>query len=114
VTRRPHVRPVDLREPRRVVASGSHDIGARWGGDEFAVLLPGTGATRAHSTIDRIARQLSDQHLTISAGIADLPPWSSPEGLLHDADTALYRAKQDGKNCVRAYEPSPDHSSRLT
>ncbi|MUL78458.1 diguanylate cyclase [Mycolicibacterium sp. CBMA 226] len=89
---------------RRSFRNG-RDVVARWGGDEFAVLLPGIDAARASTTIDRIARQLRDQPFTVSAGIAELAAGDSPGDLLKRADAALYRAKQDGKSCVRRDEP---------
>src|SRR5262249_3448795 len=88
--------------------AGTHDVVARWGGDEFVVLLPGTDAAHARIAVEGVGRGLSDHHLTISAGIADLRPGCNPEDLLRRADSALYRAKQDGKNCVRTYRPPLD------
>jgi diguanylate cyclase (GGDEF)-like protein len=90
----------------------------RLGGDEFAVLLPGqderqaTGVAR--SIVERVARLDVEGvgTVTVSAGVATYPTQgSSRDELIRLADTALYRAKKDGKNRVRAYAAeSPLHA----
>ena len=82
----------------------------RLGGDEFAVLLPGQDERQAmgvaRSIVERIARQPVEGvgTVTVSAGVATYPTQgSSRDELIRLADTALYRAKKDGKNRVRAY-----------
>jgi len=87
------------------------DLPARFGGDEFAVLLPETAAVDAEAVAERI-RQAIDRlpirvggtefHVTTSIGIADLNSGeiNSPCAMLGLADRALYAAKQNGRNCV--------------
>jgi diguanylate cyclase (GGDEF)-like protein len=82
----------------------------RLGGDEFAVLLPGQddrqATSVARSIVERIARLDLEGvgTVTVSAGVATYPTQgSSRDELIRLADTALYRAKKDGKNRVRAY-----------
>jgi diguanylate cyclase (GGDEF)-like protein len=82
----------------------------RLGGDEFAVLLPGQDERQAmavaRSIVERVARQPVEGvgTVTVSAGVATYPTQgSSRDELIRLADTALYRAKKDGKNRVRAY-----------
>jgi diguanylate cyclase (GGDEF)-like protein/putative nucleotidyltransferase with HDIG domain len=84
----------------------------RLGGDEFAVLLPGEHAasafTTASSIIDRIASTPLDTvgHVTISAGVATFPSQGvGRDELIRLADSALYWAKEHGKNQVRLYRP---------
>ena len=84
----------------------------RLGGDEFAVLLPGLTAgdavTAATSIVDRIASIPvdEDETATVSAGVATFPSQGvGRDELIRLADSALYWAKEHGKNRVRAYRP---------
>jgi diguanylate cyclase (GGDEF)-like protein/putative nucleotidyltransferase with HDIG domain len=84
----------------------------RLGGDEFALLLPGYDEAQAVSTassiIDRIAH-LGLEHIgsvTVSAGVATFPRQAPDRGeLIRLADSALYWAKENGKNRVHVYRP---------
>jgi len=84
----------------------------RLGGDEFALLLPGYDEAQAVSTassiIDRIAH-LCLEHIgsvTVSAGVATFPRQAPDRGeLIRLADSALYWAKENGKNRVHVYRP---------
>jgi diguanylate cyclase (GGDEF)-like protein len=85
----------------------------RLGGDEFAVLLPGLDArdavSVARSVVERVgAAQLEHVgSLTVSAGVATFPQQGvGRDELIRLADSALYWAKEDGKNRARAYEPA--------
>lgn len=87
------------------------DTAARIGGEEFALLLPGTGLARAQKLLQRIQSVIKVTEIscgpdklavTMSMGVASyrgkLPP--DPEKLLVEADKALYRAKRAGKNRI--------------
>ena len=96
-----------------------YDIGARFGGEEFAVLLPETGAQEALEVADRIRRGVAASRfvpteagkslrVTISIGIAVFPDDAADaEKLLHRADLAVYRAKVQGRNRVHAAGDDP-------
>ena len=84
----------------------------RLGGDEFALLLPGydeaAALTAASSVVDRIAALDLDHvgSVTVSAGLAISPQHAGDrDELIRLADSALYWAKEYGKNRVRAYRP---------
>lgn len=95
---------------------GDGQMLARLGGDEFAVIVPGLADPAAASvTAEAILTALRDDNQTAqsdglastSIGIAIYPTDSSdPEVLLSHADTALYRAKADGRNTYRFFEPT--------
>ncbi len=77
------------------------DVVCRYGGDEFCVLLQETDLATAFEIGERIRKRVQrDSPLTISLGITSFPK-TSPDfkRVLADADTALYTAKNAGRNC---------------
>lgn len=91
------------------------DTVARLGGDEFVLLLPGAnaqGAARVAAKMQEAALQpVHIQHhelsLALSMGIALFPEHGSDfETLIQSADTAMYRAKADGRNSFRFFTPT--------
>lgn len=87
------------------------DVVARFGGDEFALILPDTGREGALSVGDRIRERIAEQrflgddgldiHLTASVGVATLPDVAaSAEELVKAADKAMYHVKETGKNGI--------------
>lgn len=89
------------------------DLLVRFGGDEFAVLLPGMGVNDAIAIAERVRAavggmiaesgdSLLQVPVQISMGVAELEQGDSFESLLKAADAALYRAKGAGRNTVRA------------
>ncbi|MCU7836668.1 MAG: EAL domain-containing protein [gamma proteobacterium symbiont of Taylorina sp.] len=100
------------------VISSSQTL-ARWGGDEFVVLLPGVDAIHAKQTgqklIDTLTRSFiidsASYHITASVGIALFPSDSrSVDGLLRCADTAMYKAKKEAENTCQLYESEMNES----
>jgi diguanylate cyclase (GGDEF)-like protein len=84
------------------------DVAARYGGDEFAVLLLGADATQALQVAERIRQRVGELRVgpgaettSISIGFATLPgDGASSEELLASADRAMYAAKERGRDCV--------------
>lgn len=89
------------------------DLVARYGGEEFVMLLPETDAAGAQAIAEHFRNEVESLRLphedsdvsrwvTVSVGLAALAPGSdtSPATLLEEADKALYRAKQAGRNQV--------------
>ncbi len=75
------------------------DVIARWGGEEFAIGLPGCGAADAGALLDRL-RAVVPEGQTCSIGYATLLPTESAADCLVRADSMLYRAKTGGRNRV--------------
>ncbi len=84
----------------------------RFGGEEFAVLLPHTGEQEARDVADRIRRAVSslrvdcggtDLSVTISCGVARHLAEEGASQWIARADEALYRAKAQGRNCTRVF-----------
>ena len=84
------------------------DVAARWGGEEFALALPGCAAADAAAVVGSMRRRLPDQQ-TFSAGVAQWDGVESTEALLRRADVALYAAKANGRDLV-ATSPAPPRS----
>jgi diguanylate cyclase (GGDEF)-like protein len=88
----------------------STDTAARYGGEEFAIILPEADVMAAMKVADRVVRQIAalnvphrgapSGRLSISAGVAAINPGAgnSAQWLIDAADTALYRAKNSGRN----------------
>jgi diguanylate cyclase (GGDEF)-like protein len=92
-------------------AARAEDTLARVGGDEFAWILPETGAEEARRAVERardaFAAPTSDvPRVTISAGICDSRWTSDPTELVRLADRALYSSKDNGRDQIRLYSPS--------
>src|SRR5690606_34963820 len=85
------------------------DMAGRLGGEEFAALMPGTSvaegvhiAERMRQTLESLEIEVDGQliRITISIGIAEVQAEGSPDQALRQADEALYRAKNTGRNRV--------------
>ncbi|RTI26083.1 GGDEF domain-containing protein, partial [Thermus scotoductus] len=70
----------------------------RWGGEEFAVILPRTEGKEAVQVADRLREGLKTLGITASFGVAVYG--GDPRDLFQRADKALYRAKEEGKDRV--------------
>jgi len=93
------------------VSARETDVVARFGGDEFAIVLPDTTSEGALAVGDRVRERVAahpflqgegfEIALTVSVGVATLPDVSiSADGLIHAADSAMYFVKDRGKNGI--------------
>jgi diguanylate cyclase (GGDEF)-like protein len=96
------------------------DVVARFGGDEFALVLPDTGGEGAYAVGERIRERIAafqflagdglNIHLTASLGVATLPDAAnSVEELVQAADMAMYHVKETGKNGIHVASASADN-----
>jgi diguanylate cyclase (GGDEF)-like protein/PAS domain S-box-containing protein/putative nucleotidyltransferase with HDIG domain len=103
-------------------AARTTDVVARYAGDEFVVLMPGTMVEEAVSAAERLRqavehRRVSDDcrgvRVSVSAGVAALRTGQTdtPDTLLRAADEALLAAKNAGRNCVRAWGREADQAT---
>lgn len=108
-----------LKEVAQRLKSGlrPYDVAGRYGGEEFLLVLPSCNLENATRRADQIRRVVSSEaivtpfgttSITISMGITvgDSALQPSVENLLQQADRALYRAKENGRNCVQAFSPA--------
>ena len=102
-------------EAAAVIQGGARetDVVSRFGGDEFALVLPDTGLSGAVAVAERIRERLAAHEflatdgltirLTASVGVASLPDMTgSADGLVQAADAAMYQVKARGKNGIQA------------
>ena len=101
---------------RKLAASMKHekrdpDVLARYGGDEFVVLMPETKAVDALILLERIRvgahkiRLPQDTSLSVSCGVAESDPsHADPRDVMRRADLALYEAKDSGRDCVKMWD----------
>ena len=93
-------------------------VACRYGGEEFTVILPGIDCNTASVMSERLRRAVEetlngDLAITISVGYACLSrgEFENAEKFFEAADSALYRAKQQGRNCVVAFHDR-DHQEQ--
>lgn len=81
-----------------------HDTVARWGGEEFIMLLPETERDEARTVAEKLRKAVesADMHVTVSVGVAVNDGMQDPERTLIAADRNLKRAKDLGRNRVEA------------
>jgi diguanylate cyclase (GGDEF)-like protein len=96
-----------LQEVGRILstAARSTDFPARFGGEEFALVLPETNAEAALEVAERIRVAISESRIegsgvTISIGLSSMAATSTAASLVAEADEALYAAKRGGRNQV--------------
>jgi len=89
------------------------DVAARYGGDEFAIILPNTALEDAINVADRIVKMVSSSPITwdhnkidlsVSVGVGQYGGDCSPGDVTKATDEAMYEAKQGGKNRVVVFE----------
>ena len=99
-----------------------YDVPARFGGEEFSILLPETPPVQALEIAERIRHAVAARpiavatssepvHVTVSIGVAAFPDdGRGANELIHQADLAVYRAKLQGRNRVLRGSPDPIHA----
>jgi diguanylate cyclase (GGDEF)-like protein/PAS domain S-box-containing protein len=93
----------------------NYDIVTRFGGEEFAILLPDTDQKTALEVAERLRltaekNDWPNQDLTISLGICSWMSGMQGDELIRFADKALYEAKKSGRNCCTHWQPSKGHT----
>lgn len=90
------------------------DLIARWGGEEFLLLLPDTQGSQGLVILQRLLARMhaiphgSGPPLTFSAGVTEYRRDETVEAVVARADAAMYAAKAAGRNAVRLAEPAPE------
>lgn len=98
----------------------TYDTACRVGGEELAIIMPRAHIDEAFARLDRLREEIGACALTyngvqlpavtVSIGVSALDD-GPPDDLLHRADTALYAAKNSGRNCVKRWEAALEEAS---
>jgi diguanylate cyclase (GGDEF)-like protein len=102
-----------LREFASLISSHTRntDIVARWGGEEFVLLLPETDINKAASIAEKLRTEIENNRfsyvgkITASFGVTEFVPGDNDISFIKRADDALYRAKENGRNRVEIMPP---------
>ncbi|MBN2176928.1 MAG: GGDEF domain-containing protein [Demequinaceae bacterium] len=94
---------------------GDYGTVARWGGEEFLVVLPGMSLVEADALMERVREDMEAEHgapdsvarVTVSIGLAHAPRYAGKEEVLRLADSNLYEAKSSGRNVVVSARLTP-------
>jgi len=93
----------------------SDDVAARWGGEEFMVILPDSNQEAAFLVAEKLRTQLCEEEIccskdslsvSMSIGTLEIGTGCSLEDILNNVDDALYAAKRNGRNCTQIYSHS--------
>jgi diguanylate cyclase (GGDEF)-like protein len=85
------------------------DVIARWGGEEFLILLPSLNIQEAYWVAEKLRKCVSEQTIeshphsikvTITCGVADIKDYDSVDACIHAVDKKLYMGKESGRNAV--------------
>jgi diguanylate cyclase (GGDEF)-like protein len=111
---------VVLANAARTIVRSVGDLGtvARWGGEEFLVVLPGMSLEGADALMEAVREDMEAEHgaqdsvarVTVSVGLAHAPRYSGKEEVLRLADANLYEAKSSGRNVVVSARLTPQEA----
>ena len=101
------------------------DVCARYGGDEFAIVMPNSECASTSAAAERIRERIATSYerdarlaglwrVTVSVGVATMCDGETAEEIVRRADDSLYRAKAAGKNCVHVATSPAVSQLRLT
>jgi len=103
-------------QPRGQVGSARYDVLARYGGEEFIAMLPDATASQALLLGERLRKMIEQRpfltedgetiKVTVSVGVAQAKAPYEKKDLISQADQALYRAKESGRNRIVIYAPA--------
>ena len=92
-------------------SADQHDFVGRWGGEEFIIILPNTSAKQAFKKMEQLRETIAQfsfpdvPQVTVSFGLAMAQHGDDTDSIMARSDKCLYKAKEQGRNCVVIDEP---------